>query len=91
MLVANEYIRAALVDALRERDPDRLMPQGDMRVDAMQASLVITTIDRQMKWITCSHTLAALRVFLDRWEYIGLSFAVEVEGAEVGMGVLTRR
>lgn len=91
MLVANEDIRAALVDALREHDPDRLMPQGYLRVDAMHASLVVTTIDRQMKWVTCSQTLAALRAFLGRWEYIGLSFAVEVEGARVGMGVLAGR
>lgn len=91
MLVANEDIRAALVDALRDHDPDRLMPQGYLRVDAMHASLIITSIDMQMKWTTCSQTLAALRAFLVGWEYIGLSFAVEVEGARVGFGVLARR
>ena len=91
MLVINEDIRAELVDALHDLDPDRLMPRGYMRVDAEHASLTITTIDGQMKWVTCSQTLVALRVFLVRWEYIGLSFTVEVEGAKVGIGVLASR
>ncbi len=88
MLAANEIVSIALAAALHDGDPDRVVPQDNIRTDAQHASLIVAPINRRLKWATCSMALKALRTFLNRWEYVGVTFVVEEEGVSVGIGEL---
>ena len=91
LLTLTQDVQIALTEALRDRDPSRVIPLRYIRTDAERASLIITPIDRQLKWITCAQTLQALRLFLNTWEYVGVSFDVVVQGVKVASGKLTGR
>ena len=91
LIEATEDVQTALIEALRDRDPNRVVPLRYIRLDAQHGSLVIRPIDRQLKWTTCAQALQALRLFLNTWEFVGLNFDVEVEGVKVAEGVLAGR
>ena len=90
LIEATEDVQTALIEALRARDPGRVVPLRYIRKDAQHASLIIRPIDRQLKWTTCAQTLQALRLFLNSWEFVGVDFDVEVDGVKVADGVLAR-
>ena len=91
LIELNEEVQDALIEALRDRDPDRVVPLRYIRKDAQHAVLIIRPIDRQLKWVTCAQALQALRLFLNTWEFVGVNFEVEVEGVKVAEGALAER
>ena len=76
---------------MRAGDLDPLMRQSYLRIDAEHATLVMATVDGQLKWVTWGQTLKALTGFLYRWEFVGLRFVVVEEGVRVAVGVLAGR
>lgn len=91
ILAVTQDVETALEAALRDKDPGRLVPYGILRINAKHASLIITSIDDQMKWTTCGLALKALMGFLNDWEYVGLKFVVWVEEVRVAVGLLAAR
>ena len=91
LIQATGDVQNALREALRDRDPGRVVPLRYIRLDAQHVSLFIKPIGRQLMWTTCAEALQALRLFLIMWEYVGVSFDVEVEGVKVAEGVLAER
>ena len=91
ILSVTEDIETALEEALRDKDPGRVVPYRIIRIHAQHAALIITSIDEQMKWTTCGLALKALTGFLNDWEFVGLKFVVWVEEVRVAVGVLAAR
>ena len=91
LLQATGDVQDALIEILRDRDPGRVVPLRYIRLEAQHVSLFIKPINRQLTWTTCAEALQALRLFLIMWEYVGVSFDVEVEGVKVAEGVLAER
>ena len=91
LIEMNENIQDALIEALRDRDPNRVVPLRYIRKDAQHAFLIVRPINGQLKWSTCAQALQALRLFLNTWEFVGVNFDVEVGGVKVAEGVLAER
>ncbi|KAL9076986.1 MAG: hypothetical protein Q9161_000619 [Pseudevernia consocians] len=91
ILAATEDVAVALEAALRDHDPDRVVRQRYVRIDAEHAWLIMEPIEMQMTWVTWGQTLKALREFLYRWEFVGFRFVVEEEGVTVAVGELSGR
>ncbi|KAF6238078.1 hypothetical protein HO173_003712 [Letharia columbiana] len=89
ILSATEDVETALEASVR--DPDRLVRQHYVRVDAEHASLIVATVDGRLKWVTWGQTLKALTRFLHRWEFVGVGFVVVEGGVRVAVGRLAVR
>ena len=91
ILSATEDVAEALLDALHTGDLEPLLPQKYIRIEVEYATLTMTTSDEHLSWVTWGQTLKALRLFLDRWEYVGLMFVIEERGVRVAVGLLLGR
>lgn len=91
LLSANQDVTEALEAALRAGDRQPLLPQPYIRFEAEHAALTMTTTIGPLKWLTWGQMLKALRMFLSRWEYVGLRFVIEEHGLRVATGALAGR
>ena len=91
ILFATEDVAEALDAAIRAGDPQPLLQQTYIRLEAEHATLSMRKINGQLKWVTWGQTLKALRLFLDRWEFVGLRFVIQEGGLRVATGVLAGR
>ena len=88
LVFASEDVESALEAAVLEGRPDPVMRQQYVRKEAAHATLVVSSVEGRLKWITWSQTLKALTQFLYSWEIVGFGFVIEVEGVRVAVGGL---
>ena len=91
LLPATEDVEEALEAAIDAGDPQPLLPQPYIRIEAEHATLTMTTTIGPLKWLTWGQTLKALRTFMETWDYVGLRFVVEERGLRVATGGLAGR